>query len=107
MPGDLLTTASSIACPHGGQAILTTRNSKTSAGKMVLLVTDVHAVAGCAPSALSSLCVRIEWSAGASQATVYGTRVLVRSSVGICYNAAGSPQGVAIIVNTQLEASAR
>ena len=32
MPGAALTTLSSIQCPHGGRALLTTANTHTSAG---------------------------------------------------------------------------
>jgi hypothetical protein len=110
MPGNILTTASSIMCPHGGQATLTTANSKTAAGAMALLETDVHSVTGCPftlPGPKPSPCIRIEWSAGATNATVNGTPVLVQSSVGLCYSPESAPQGTAIIVNTQMKASAR
>jgi hypothetical protein len=110
MPGDLLTTASSIQCPHGGQATLTTANSRTSATANVLLETDVHIVAGCTftlPGPKPSPCVKIEWQAGATRAGVNGTPVLVKSSVGLCYSPENAPQGTAVIVNTQMKASAQ
>lgn len=109
MPGNILTTASNIMCPHGGRAMLTTSNTKSSAlAALALLETDVHPVMGC-PFTIGlkySPCVRIEWSAGASQVTVNGTPVLVMSSVGKCINAEGAIQGVAI-KSTQMKVSAR
>jgi hypothetical protein len=108
--GDVLTTASTVMCMHGGQATLTTSNSKVLAqGAPVLLETDVHPVVGC-PFTVGpkySPCVRIEWSSGSQQMSVGGTAVLTRSSVGKCYGAEGAEQGVATVVNTQPKASAR
>ena len=110
MAGNILTTASSVMCTHGGQATLTTSNSKVLAqGAPALLETDVHPVAGC-PFTVGpkySPCVRIEWSAGSKQVTAGGTPVLTRSSIGKCFGAEGAVQGVATIVNTQPKASAR
>ena len=110
MPGSILTTASTIMCPHGGRATLFTSNRKAFAGDTpTLLESDIHPVVGCPFTVGSkySPCIRIEWSAGASRATVYGAPVLVRSSIGKCLNAEGAPQGVATIVNTQIKASVR
>jgi len=110
MPGPVLTTASTIICPHGGSASLTTSNSKTTAGgSPALLETDVHTVRGC-PFTIGtkpSPCIRIEWSAGAGSANVFGTPVLVQSSVGTCYSPENAPQGVALVVNTQQKVTAR
>lgn len=109
MTGDLLTTASSISCPHGGQAMLTTRNAKVSAGgAFVLLETDIHLIVGC-PFTVGpkySPCVRIEWSAGSPAVAVDGVPVLGKLSVGKCIGAEGGPQGVAIIGGTQMKAVA-
>ena len=110
MAGNILTTASTIMCTHGGQATLFTSNTKVLAQNApALLETDVHPVVGC-PFTVGpkySPCVRIEWSAGATQNTVNGTAVLTRSSIGKCLGAEGAIQGVAISVNTQIKASAR
>lgn len=109
MPGNVLTTTSNIQCPHGGKAILFTSNRQIFArGAPALLESDVHTVAGCPFTAGSkySPCIRIEWSAGASKVTIKGTDVLVKSSVGKCINSERGVQGVAVIINTQMEASA-
>jgi|tagenome__1003787_1003787.scaffolds.fasta_scaffold20975781_3 hypothetical protein len=111
MPGPFLTTASTVMCPHGGQAALTTANSKmTVAGSPVLLESDVHPVAGCAfqlPGPTPSPCVRIQWSAGATSAGVNGTAPLVQSSVGQCCAATGAVQGVAIVTAGQGQGTGR
>lgn len=110
MAGNVLTTASTVMCTHGGQATLFTSNSKVFAqGAPALLETDVHPVVGC-PFTVGlkySPCVRIEWSAGSAQVAVNRTPVLTRSSIGKCFGAEGAVQGVATIVNTQHKVSAR
>jgi hypothetical protein len=109
MPGNILTTKSKIQCTHGGQATLLTSNTSVFVkGAPALLESDVHPVVGCpfTVGTKPSPCVRIEWSAGARKVTKK-TAVLVKSSMGKCINAEGATQGVAIIVNTQMEVSAK
>ena len=110
MPGNNLTVASQIQCPHAGQAVLFTLNTRVLAGAApVLLESDVHPVVGC-PFTVGtkySPCIRIEWTAGASKVTVNGTPVLVQSSIGKCISPEGAPQGIAIVVNTQMRASSQ
>ena len=109
MPGQILTTASTITCMHGGQAILLTANAKVLVdGAPALLETDIHPVAGC-PFTIGpkySPCIRIEWAAGAAKLTINGTKVLVRSSIGKCISAEGATQGVALVVMTQMKVQA-
>lgn len=110
MATDLLNRNSTIQCPHGGQALLTTANSKVSADHAaVLLESDIHTITGC-PFTVGnspSPCVRIDWSGGASMVKVNGTAVLLKTSIGQCLNGAGGLQGMAVVVNTQMKASAR
>ena len=110
MPGQILTTSSTIQCPHQGVATLLTSNATTSAGSMMLLESDIHIVAGCtflAGTPGYSPCITIEWSAGADAVSVNGTSVLVTTSIGTCKSGEGAPQGVALIGKTQAKASAR
>jgi hypothetical protein len=110
MPGRVLTTGSQVKCPHGGSATLTTPNAKAGAGGgRLLLVSDVHTIAGCAftigPKA--SPCMRIQWSAGAVKLKAGGTQVLLESSVGTCYSPDSAPQGVALVVQPEAKVSAQ
>jgi hypothetical protein len=108
MPDSHLTTASTVMCPHGGQALLMTANTQVLAnGAKVLLESDVHTITGCPFTIGSSYspCVRIEWQAGTSLVSINGTATLVATSIGQCLNAGGGVQGVATIVNTQQRAS--
>jgi hypothetical protein len=102
----LLTTASQVMCPHGGQATLITTNTQvTAAGMPVLLESDVHIIAGC-PFTIGpkySPCVRIEWSAGTSMSNGNGTKFLNQSSIGKCLGAEGATQGMAMVVQTQTQ----
>jgi hypothetical protein len=110
MSGKLLTTSTTLMCPHGGQAVLATPNTRVSAdGSRVLLESDVHVVTGC-PFTVGTTympCVRIEWKGGAGRTKVDGTAPLLKTSIGQCLNAQGGSQGVAVIVNTQQKASSQ
>jgi hypothetical protein len=102
----ICTTSSTILCPHGGQAILSTANKELLImGCFALLETDVHQVVGC-PFAIGTAyhpCVAIHWTMGAKVYKVDGIPVLLKSSVGICCAADQAPQGVAVMVNVQTE----
>jgi hypothetical protein len=103
----LLTTASTVMCPHGGQATLSTTNTDAVIdGAPALLETDQHPIAGCpfTVAGVYSPCVLIRWSAGATQTKVRQVPVLLQTSVGICYSAAQAPQGTAVVVQTQQRA---
>jgi hypothetical protein len=100
----ILTTGSTVMCPHGGQAMLTTTNTEMLIdGQPALLQNDLHAIAGCtfSPGPVPSPCVSIRWMSAASQTLAGGEPVLLQNSVGLCLNAAQAPQGVAIVVQAQ------
>jgi hypothetical protein len=103
----LLTTTSTVICPHAGMATLITSNSKAIVqGAPVLLLTDLHMIAGCtfAPGGVPSPCLTIRWVTGATQTSVDNIPVLLQTSVGLCLNAFQAPQGTAIVVQTQTQA---
>ncbi len=109
MAGKYLTTASNIQCPHGGQLMLVTTNSKVLAGgALILLESDTHVVTGC-PFTIGtkySPCVQVKWSAGSVKTSINGTAPLVNSSIGKCYSPENALQGVAMVVNKQMKADA-
>ncbi len=103
----LLTTTSTVVCPHFGMAMLTTSNTKALVdGAPVLLLTDIHTVAGCpfAPGGVPSPCLTIRWVTGATQSRIDQIPALLQTSVGLCLNVAQAPQGPAIVVQTQTKA---
>src|ERR1700755_2282982 len=105
MPSPILTTASTIMCPHGGSVTLTTSNTIAKVqGAPMLLVSDLHTVSGCPfvlPSAMPSPCMTVQWLMGAIQTNVNGVPVLLQTSVGLCISASQVPQGPPMIVNVQ------
>ena len=103
-----LTMASTVMCPHGGQATFVPTNSKVMAGGApILLVSDTSIIAGC-PFTVGPKyqpCMTIQWSAGTTKGGPQGAPALIQTSIGLCKSAEGIPQGVAMIANTQAKAS--
>lgn len=102
----ILTTSSTVMCPHGGQAQLFSSNTSASIdGSPILLQSDQHPIAGCSFSpGTYSPCVLIRWVTGASRTSINNVPVLLQNSVGLCLNAAQAPQGQAIIAHAQQSA---
>ena len=107
----ILTTASSVSCPHGGTLSLSTSNAVAKAqGSPMLLLTDQHSVSGCPfqiPVGVSTKpqpCVLARWTVGATQTKVNQTAVLLQTSVGMCYSAEQIPQGPPVVNNVQQQA---
>ena len=72
-------------------------------GKPPLLVDDLVSIAGCPfnVSGAPSPCLRLQWLMPATRVQVEGAPVLLSSSVALCLNAAGGPQGTAIVSGFQ------
>ena len=102
----ILTTTSTVMCPHGGMAqLLTTNTEALIDGAPALLQSDVHPVVGCAFTPVAySPCVSIRWVTAATQTSVRSVPVLLQTSIGLCLNAAQAPQGTAIVVQVQQKA---
>ena len=95
----ILTTTSTVTCPHLGKAVLLTSNAVARvAGAAALLMTDLHVVTGCTST---PPCVLITWSCGATRMTLNGIPLLLQSSIGTCHNGSLTPQGVAVVAQTQ------
>lgn len=103
----ILTTSSTVMCPHAGQAQLATTNTEAKVdGAPMLLQTDVHPIVGCTFTPVAySPCVSIRWVTAATQTHVRGVPVLLQNSVGLCLNAAQAPQGTALVVQVQTKAT--
>ena len=99
----ILTTGSTVMCPHGGQAVLITSNTEALVdGVPALLLTDIHPIAGCPFAPVTPLpCLYIQWITGTTQANVHGIPMLLQNSVGMCINPVGVPQGLPIVLQTQ------
>jgi hypothetical protein len=105
----ILTTTSTVMCPHGGQLQLSTTNTDAVIdGAPALLVTDVHPVAAC-PFTIGPKpqpCVTARWMAGATHAKVHGVPLLLQNSVGVCFSAEQIPAGPPVVVQVQQLAKA-
>jgi hypothetical protein len=107
----ILTTLSTVQCPHGGTVSLTTLNAVCQIdGGYALLLTDVHSVAGCpfqkpTPGGpVPSPCIMVRWTSGATQVKVNQAAVLLQTSSGLCYSAEQIPQGPPLITQVQQKA---
>lgn len=102
--GELVTTASTLMCPHGGSVSIVTSNSRTKAGgAYVARVSDTFMISGCPFMMASSPhpCMTVEWSVGAQKVDVVSNDVVTKDSVGMCKAADGAVQGPVNIVSTQ------
>jgi hypothetical protein len=100
----LLDAATQVICPHGGQGVATPSNQRVLlGGSPALVVSDQVTIAGCPfnVSGAPSPCLQVLWLAPANRVTVGGTLALLSSSVGLCTNAAGAPQGPATLMGFQ------
>ncbi len=100
----LLDAATQIICPHGGQGIATPSNQKVLlGGSPALVVTDQVTVAGCSfnVSGSPSPCLSVQWQLPATRVTIGGTAALLSTSVALCTNSAGAPQGPGTLTGFQ------
>ena len=99
----LLTTSSTMMCPHGGSVMPIPGQTQATADSPVLRMSDTCTIAGCvfAPGGVPSPCVTVQWVVGATQVQAGGDFVLNESSVGLCLAATQAPQGTVLIVTTQ------
>ena len=97
----LLTTASTLMCPHGGTVTATPGATNASADAVVLRMSDTFTIAGCAfnISGAPAPCLTVQWVLGALRVKHGGDLVLNESSVGLCMGAA--PQGTVLVSATQ------
>jgi hypothetical protein len=99
----LLTTASTLMCPHGGTVTGIPSQTRATAGAPILLGTDTFLVAGCPFNIASapSPCLTVQWIVTATRVQAGGGFVLNEASVGLCLAATQAPQGSVLIVQTQ------
>jgi len=106
----LLDAPTQVICPHGGQGIATPSNSRVLlGGNPALVVSDQVTIAGC-PFNISgspSPCVSVLWQAPATRVTIGGTPALLSTSVSLCTNAAGAPQGPGTLSGFQTKVQGR
>jgi hypothetical protein len=107
----LLDVGCTIQCPHGGEVtvIVSANTALGVGGNLAALATDSMTITGCSFNVSGSPvpCVTIRWSGPATRVWVRAVAVLLETSVGLCLNAAGAPQGTAIVNGVQPKVSGR
>jgi hypothetical protein len=106
----LLTTASSLQCPHGGTVSIVSTNARATSGAPLALATDAFSIAGCPfqiPVGVGTVphpCVTVQWVRTNLRTTVNGTPTLSQDSIGLCLAVDQAPQGPVSVVQTQQRA---
>jgi hypothetical protein len=103
MPG-LLTTASTMMCPHGGTVQASPSSTRAQvAGAPLVSATDLFTIVGCVfnISGAPHPCVSVQWVQPAARSTLAGNPTLTEASVGLCVAADQAPQGPVMIVAAQ------
>ena len=106
----VLTPRATIMCPHGGTATVTPTATRVRVdGEAPLRAGDVSTIAGCPFSVASSPspCLRIEWTFPALRVRIEGAAPLTHTTVGLCLNGPGAPQGIALVSGFQTRVTAR
>jgi hypothetical protein len=108
MADPLLTTGATLTCPHGGSVSIVPAQAAARAGGEVCTEDDQLVIAGCGfnVSGSPSPCTTVEWRTTARRCTADGAAVLTTSSLGVCTNAGGAPQGPLTVVPEQISAGA-
>jgi hypothetical protein len=107
----LLTTASTLQCPHGGTVSIVSGNTQVQAGAALALATDTFTISGCpwqivvGAGTVPHPCVSVKWTVINQKTTVNGTPTLSQDSKGLCLAADQVPQGPVSVVMTQALAS--
>ena len=106
--GALLTTQSTLQCPHGGAVQASSSNTRARAdGAAILRAGDTFTISGC-PFVLASVahpCVRVQWIVATLHNPAAGDAALSDSSVGLCLAADSAPQGTVLVASTQRKVS--
>jgi hypothetical protein len=109
MGAPILTTADVMMCPHGGQVIPASSQSRVKAQVQVLRQGDTFTIAGCAFSTPAGPhpCVTVEWQNPSQEVSAVSDKVLTKLSIGMCKAGDQAVQGVVLIQQTQTKASAQ
>ena len=104
----LLTTSSSMMCPHGGTVSAISSNTKAKAGgDYILRSSDTFMIAGCALNVAGAPhpCMQVQWVQPALKSKAVGDFTLTAQSVGLCVAGDQAVQGTVLINSTQSKVS--
>ena len=99
----LLTSATTMMCPHGGTVMAIPGQTRATAESPILRGSDTYLITGCpfTIGVVYSPCVSVQWVQTAARVQAGGDFVLNESSVGLCLAATQAPQGTVLILQTQ------
>lgn len=106
----VLTPRATVTCPHGGTASTTPSATRVLVdGEAPLRMSDASTIAGCSftVGTAPSPCLRIQWTMPPVQVSFEGSEPLTHTTVGLCVNAAGAPQGTVTISGFQTRVTVR
>lgn len=112
MSGQLLTTQSTLMCPHGGSVSIVSSNTQAKAGAPLALASDTFTISGCpfqipaGPAMVPHPCVSVQWIVPNMHTMVNHKPTLSTGSSGLCLAADQVPQGAVVIAQTQAKACA-
>jgi hypothetical protein len=97
----LLTTSSTLMCPHGGTVTATPGATRARADGMLLRASDSFSIAGCTfnVASVAQPCTTVQWVVTPQRVKHGGDLVLNEASVGLCLGPA--PQGTVIVAANQ------
>jgi hypothetical protein len=103
----LLTTSSTLMCPHGGTVQIVSSNARASAEDFLVRPSDTFTITNClfAPGGVAHPCVRVQWVTNVLRCKAVGDFLLNQDSVGLCLAADQAPQGTVMIQSTQMKVS--
>lgn len=107
--GKLVTTASSLMCPHGGTVSMVSSSRVKAGGAEVMRSNDTFTIAGC-PFFIGNVahpCVRIQWVAPSMKSRSGGDFTVTTDSSGLCLAADQAPQGPPQFTQTQMPGAGR
>ena len=99
----LLTTASTLMCPHGGAVMASPGATRAKADAVLVRGSDSFSITGC-PFVIGGSphpCVTVNWVVTASRVKHGGDFVLTDASVGLCVAPDQAPQGCVVVAVTQ------
>lgn len=104
MPSDLVHAGVSAICPHAGQVLMLSGDSRVLVNGMpVASVGDRFPIVGCPfnTGGRPQPCVTVHWVAPASRILINGQPAILQSSIGLCLSAEHVSQGPALVAATQ------
>lgn len=106
--GAILTTSSTLNCPHGGTVTASPGSAHTKAGSAILRSSDSFVIGACSfqISGAPHPCTSVKWIVTAMKVKDGGDPVLTDASVGLCVAGDQAPQGAVLISPDQTKAKA-